>query len=275
MNSIEDSTKLFVLHPKPGIKTFEVIHRQYSGDWVDKTIQYEMQVTLLNNVSQNGFVYELDRKNLLIDGSTPDLVFDQLAFDCGNALFPLKFLVTSLGEIEQIFEHEKMLQRWEIIKNKLINYYEGDTALEYIQMTDTNIKNSNLLKSIMQNHLFVYFFFKPLYGHYQDNTKVTQWKAAPFMDFSIDIPMQQVLVKKKGVNNDEIVTKDEIHIEIQSESEWIDMYGKYTFHPKDNSLVSCEASMVLSGNEEIKLTMNSKQENWTVSESKQRVESSI
>lgn len=254
MNLLEDSKKMFVLHPKPGTKTFEVIQRQFSGDWVDKTIQYEMEVALLNNVNQNGFVYEIDRKNLLIDGSVPDLVFDQLAFDCGNALFPMKFLVSSLGEVEQIFEHEQMLQRWEIIKEQLINYYEGDTALEYIKMTDSNIKNFDVLKSMMQNHLFIYFFFKSLYGFYQDDKLNTIWKPAPFMDFTIDIPMKYTLVKMNNESN------DEVYIEMQSESEFIDIYGKYTFHPKNNSLVSCEGTMTLSGKEEIKLTFITKPE---------------
>jgi hypothetical protein len=111
MESLINQEKIFVLHPKTETKTFEVMHRQYSGDWVDKTIQYEMEVTLLNNVNQNGFVYQINRKNLLIDGSEPDIVFDQLACECGNALFPLKFLVNNLGEIEQVFEHQQMVER--------------------------------------------------------------------------------------------------------------------------------------------------------------------
>ncbi|MCL9805302.1 hypothetical protein NAT51_07205 [Flavobacterium amniphilum] len=275
MESLINQEKIFVLHPKPGNKTFEVTHRQFSGDWVDKTIQYELEVSLLNNVNQNGFVYVIDRKNLLIDGSAPDTVFDQLACDCGNALFPMKFLVNSLGEIEQIFEHQQMVERWEIIKNKLINYYEGDTALDYIKLSDSNIRNTGVLKKMMQNHLFVYFFFKPLYGFYQDNKTVTKWKPAPFMDFSFDIPMKQTLVKRKKENNDTDEISDDVFIEIQSDSDVIAINGVYTFNPKDNSLVSCEGTMLLEGKKEIKLTFMTKQEKLPAIAPEQKVMSIV
>jgi hypothetical protein len=260
MNSLINQKKIFVLHPKTGAKTFEVIHRQYSGDWVNKTIQYEMEVALMNNVNQNGFVYEINRKSLLIDGSEPDTVFDQLACECGNALFPLKFLVNSLGEIEQIFEHQKMVERWETIKDKLVNYYEGDAALNYIKLTDKNIKNPDIIKRMMQNHLFVYFFFKPLYGFYQDNKVNAIWKPASFMDFTFDIPMKQTLVKKKSESNKEGISNDQVYIEIQSDSDVIEINGKYAFNPKDNSVVSFEGTMQQERNDEIKLTFITKQE---------------
>jgi hypothetical protein len=260
MNSLINQEKIFVLHPKTGTKTFEVIHRQYSGDWVDKTIQYEMEVALMNNVNQNGFVYEINRKKLLINGGEADTVFDQLACECGNTLFPLKFLVNSLGEIEQIFEHQKMVERWETIKDKLVNYYEGDAALNYIKLTDKNIKNPDIIKRMMQNHLFVYFFFKPLYGFYQDNKANAIWKPAPFMDFTFDIPMKQTLVKKKSESNDEGISTDEVYIEMQSDSDVIEINGKYAFNPKDNSVVSFEGTMLQEGNDEIKLTFITKQE---------------
>ena len=260
MKSLINQEKIFLLHPKAGTKTFEVVHRQFSGDWVDKAVQYEMEVSLLNHVNQNGFVYEINRKNLLIDGTEPDIVFDQLACECGNALFPLKFLVNSLGEIEQIFEHLQMVQRWEAIKDKLVNYYEGDIALNYIKQTDINIKNPDVIRRMMQNHLFVFFFFKPLYGFYQDNKTKTIWKPAPFMDFTADIPMKQILMKEKSVNNDPDIISDKVSIEVQSDSDGIEINGKYTFNPQNNSIDSCEGTMLLDGKEEIKLTFITKQE---------------
>ena len=260
MNSLINQEKIFVLHPKVGTKTFEVIHRQFSGDWVDKTIQYEMEVSLLNNVNQNGFVYEINRKNLLIDGSEPDTVFDQLACECGDALFPLKFLVNSSGEIEQIFEHAQMIQRWEPIKSRLINYYEGDAALNYIKLSDNNIKKPDMLKKMMQNHLFVYFYFKPLFGFYQDNKTMTKWKSASFMDFDADIPIKQTLIKRKRENNNSGEFNEDVLIEIQSDSDNIEIKGIYTFNSKDNSLVSFEGTMLLEGKEEIKLTFMANQE---------------
>ncbi|HKX86918.1 MAG TPA: hypothetical protein VJL37_09605 [Flavobacterium sp.] len=260
MNSLINQEKIFVLHPKTGTKTFEVMHRQYSGDWVDKSIQYEMEVTLLNNVNQNGFVYQINRKNLLIDGSEPDIVFDQLACECGNALFPLKFLVNNLGEIEQIFEHQQMVERWETIKEKLVDYYEGDTALNYIKLTDKNIKNPDVIKRMMYNHLFVYFFFKPLYGFYQDDKLNTIWKPAPFMDFTVDIPMKNTLVKKKDESNETGISNDELYIEMESDSDVIEIKGKYTFNQKNKSIDSCEGSILMDGKEEIKLTFITKPE---------------
>lgn len=260
MESVLNQSEIHFQHPKVGTKTFEVIHRQFSGNWVNKVIQYDMEVALLNNLNPNQFVYEINRNKLLIDGSEPDAVFDQLACDCGNALFPLKFLVNRFGEIEQIYEHQLMVERWESIKERLVNYYEGEAALDYIKLMNTNIKNPEIVKSMMQNHLFVYFLFKPIYGFYEDNKVMTNWKAAPFMDFKKDIPMTQILVKEKNESDNKEIFNDEVQIEIQSDSDVIEINGKYTFDPKNNSIDSCEAILLMDGKKEIKLTFVTKQE---------------
>lgn len=247
MNLSFSSNKKILTNTQIGKKVFEVNHKQYVGNLLDKTLQYEMEVTLLGQVTAGVSGYEIDRKNVLIDNEEPNTVFEMLAMECGKALFPLRFSVDEKGNIVTIYEYPKVVERWEIIKNQLLNYYEGDMALSYIKCNDNNLKSIETLKKMLRNQLFGYFFFNPLVKKHSVIDSVI-WKTAPFMDFEGDIQMNVV---QENLNATDLI--------LESDSPFIKIIAQYTFDEKNKSIDSCTASIVQDNDTKIELSFIAKQ----------------
>ncbi|WP_136667877.1 hypothetical protein [Flavobacterium sp. H122] len=245
MGLLFQSDKRMSTSSQTGKKVFEVNQQQFQGGLLDKTLQYEMEVTLLGQSNNTDFGYEIDRRNLLIDNEEPNTVFEQLAFECGKAIFPLRFTIDKNGVIKQLYEYPKVVERWLVIKEQLLNYYEGDMAVNYIKCTDQNLKNMDTIKQLIKNQLFVYFFFNPLQNTV---TEPLVWKTAPFMDFEGNITM---LKATDSEGSGELV--------LQSDSPFININAKYTFDEKNKSIDSCNASIVQDNDSEIKLSFIAKQ----------------
>lgn len=233
---------------KMGKKIFEVSHKQYSKGLLQKTLHYEIEVALLGHVTGLVKGYELDRKNVLIENEEPSAIFDSLALECGKALFPMRFSVDAKGDIVQIYEYPRFLERWELIKNQLLDYYEGDMAVNYIKCNDNNLKNIESLKKLFKNQLFNYFFFNPIDKKQIDYKGFTIWKTAPFMDFEGDILMNLV---HENSNSSELI--------LQSDSPFIKIKAHYTFDEKNKSTDSCKASIVQDNDTTIELSFITKQ----------------
>lgn len=229
-------------------KVFEVIHKQYTENLLEKTLQYDMEVTLLGQVSTETFGYEMDRTNLLIDNEEPNTVFEQLAVECGKALFPIRFSANQEGDVVHIYNYENILERWQIIKKGLLNYYEGDMAVSYIKCNNDNLKNQEIIKKLITNQLFAYFFLNPLEENSQDDNTAVIWKTAPFMDFEGIIPMQKVI--KNDVPGELV---------LQSDSPFIKIEAKYTFDERNKSIDSCTSSIVQDDKTKIELSFITKQ----------------
>ena len=229
-------------------KIFEVHQQQLQFGLLDKIIQYDMEVTFLGQSNNTDFAYEIDRKNMLIDNHEPNTVFEQLAFECGQAIFPLRFTIDTSGEIKQFYEFSKVIERWTIIKNQLLSYYEVDMAVNYIMRTDQNLKNVNTIKQLIKNQLFVYFYFNPIQQKSTTTTTPLIWKTAPFMDFEGEITMVK-----------EVDTEGSGELIVQSDSPFITIHAKYTFDDRNKSIDSCSASIVQYNESEIKLSFIAKQ----------------
>ncbi|GAA4758314.1 MULTISPECIES: hypothetical protein [Flavobacterium] len=248
MNLSFSSNQKILTHTQIGKKIFEVSHKQYVSGLLDKTLQYEMEVTLLGQAAAGVTGYEIDRKNVLIDKEEPNTVFEILAMECGKALFPLRFSVDEKGNVVTIYEYPKVLERWEIIKSQLLNYYEGDMAVSYIKCNDSNLKNIETLKKMLRNQLFGYFFFNPLIKKNAENKQSVIWKTAPFMDFEGEIQMNNA---QENVNTTELI--------LESDSPFIKITAQYTFDEKNKSIDSCKASIVQDNDTKIELSFIAKQ----------------
>ncbi len=234
--------------PFVGKKTFEVIHKQYVSGLLHNTLQYEMEVALLGHVTALIKGYEIDRKNLLVNNEEPSAVFDELALACGKALYPIRFSVDDKGDVVQIYEYPRLIERWEAIKSQLLNYYEGDMAVNYIKCNDNNIRNNDSLKSLLKNQLFNYLFFSPIDKKSIEHKGFAIWKTAPFMDFEGDILMNVV---PESSNAGELM--------LQSDSPFIKIKAHYTFDEKNKSIDSCKASIVQDNDTTIELSFITKQ----------------
>jgi hypothetical protein len=229
-------------------KLFEVRQQQFTNGFLEKTLQYEMKVALLGTSNSTDFGYEIDRQNLLIDNVEPNTVFEQLAYECGQIIFPLRFSIDKSGTIKQLYEYTKLIKRWNDIKERLLTYYEGDMAVNYILRMDHNLNHIETTKELLRNQLFIFFYFSPLPTYPLLKKDSLIWKTAPFMDFVGEIKM---------VTTTHAEENEPIHL--QSDSPFITINATYTFDEYKKSIDSCNASIVQDNELEIKLSFIAKQ----------------
>jgi len=128
--------------------------------------EYEVSIQYLGQDEQR-YIFRLDRKSILVNGEIPDLKVYQLAMKCSAALFPLEFCISPQGKIVDIHHYRKMVNNWKTIKHKLLQKYEDQYSIRYIDIADFTIENKESLIRHLRRDLFLQFYFSPYFKKYQ------------------------------------------------------------------------------------------------------------
>jgi hypothetical protein len=145
------------LNPFTQKRNYGFIYQNFENEELISTIHYETEIICDEN-DYNYAIFEINRKQIFIDNQAPDLKIEQIANSCAQAIFPIRVKTSEKGEIAQIVNHEAIKQRWTPIKEKLLNYYQGDIVQEIILKTEMVLLNQKQLqKSIEKTDFFICF----------------------------------------------------------------------------------------------------------------------
>lgn len=131
----------------------------------DQNLSFEFKVTYLETRHKSAII-EIERLNLKINHQEPNYTIDELAYKCGNVIYPLCIFIDEEFHILSIENHQDIIMRWEILESEIKKQEVTDAMQWYLDETEKSIMNINNLKENIRQDLFLSTLFVPIYTNY-------------------------------------------------------------------------------------------------------------
>lgn len=131
----------------------------------DQFLNFEFKIKHIETRYKSA-ILDIERFNLRINHQEPNYTIDELAYKCGNVIYPLRIFVDEELHIINIENHQDIIMRWETLKNE-IKKQEVTKAMQwYLDETEKSIMNINNLKENIRQDLFLSALLTPIYTKY-------------------------------------------------------------------------------------------------------------
>ncbi|MBB5636270.1 hypothetical protein HDE68_002158 [Pedobacter cryoconitis] len=141
----------------------------------ENAIKYELEIKYIKTVSQDIRIFRLERlTEVFINNVVPDLLVDQLAYECGKVFYPLDVKVGFNGQFAGIYNEQEIIERWKEVKERVKKYFLGDLVTRYIELMDVTINSSELLADSFRNDLLFRAYFNDIYKSYTPDLQIQE-----------------------------------------------------------------------------------------------------
>lgn len=212
-------------------------------------IKYHIHISRIEPQGDAPFTFEIDRSELYINEIPPDLVADKLSYAIGKVFYPLKVSVDSSGGLETICNHDEILSRWQTVKAKVLEDFEGELVDNYLDRMDVLLASIDQVNtSLFLNDWFLNVFFKPIYKRYSSTMLSEEDLLMRFPIIQSFRWSYSVFESLQPNYNDfgaiEIDHHGEVDVDLEFDEEPCKgMYkGKYVLHPNNHTIVAVLSS---------------------------------
>ena len=178
------------------------------------TIDCEKSVVFLEKISEY-FLYEIDNKSNA-DPNVLLTMMDELNFEVAKALYPLEILVNDNGNWIGIYNFRKIFMRWEVLKQNILDEFEGEEIDKRILFYDKVFQNEIQLTALLQNDIFLKVYFNGIFANHThvfnfetlvnfpilSNVKNVEYKIVQQIEEYVN-DANQIEIKLEGVANDD------------------------------------------------------------------------
>lgn len=170
----------------------------------DRTrIVYEVSVENLEVDSSGSFLCYVTMKNFLINNKEPDLIMEQIAYKCRKPFETLVLIVAKNGEIIGLNNHPDILERWSVLKERLLIEYSGKEFEKYIELMQNAIENQDVFLSKLKQDIFISQFFYPIYEEVFVDFKKKNIEKIKFFNINYQINMLLEIENGGELNDDQ------------------------------------------------------------------------
>lgn len=127
-------------------------------------ISYNVEVEVLEVYYDGSHLASVTMNGFKINGFEPDLMMEQLAHKCRKPLETVEFIVAANGVIIDIHNHSEIAEKWKGVKERLEMEYSGDNFEKYLSLTDSAMKDKEVLTAGLKKDIFISQYFYPLYN---------------------------------------------------------------------------------------------------------------
>jgi hypothetical protein len=224
-----------VFRPEELKKEYQVKYTIENGKNID-TMRQEMSIKRLLTKENDYFYFEIDTvSKLYLNGTEVDGLAVELAENTAQILYPLQIVVDDNGKWRDIYNFDAIQKRWEVKKQDLLEYYEGDTTDQYIAIVDKTLQSKGKLVNKLAANWFLRVFFN---GIHTDYTEKLEIEKNVFYPISTKIIEAQFLVKQRI--NEKLDEKKRLIVEqkgiLDDERSKIDFENgsEFPFHANSN-----------------------------------------
>ena len=138
------------------------------GEENSNEVKYEVRVTRLKPGKEGQPLFQIERiSDVFVNEILPDLVADRLAYAAGKVFYPLVITVDQNGGFQSIYNHQDILKRWQSVKKKVLDNFEGGLVEDYVERMGKQLANTDSINlAFLNNDWFINTFFKPVYKEY-------------------------------------------------------------------------------------------------------------
>lgn len=237
-----------VFRPEELKREYRLKYTIEKGENID-TMRQEMSIKRLLTKEIEYFYFEVDTvSKLYLNGTEVDGLAVELAENTAQILYPLQIVVDDNGKWRDIYNFDAIQKRWEVKKQDLLEYYEGDTTNQYIAIVDKTLQSKEKLVNKLAGNWFLRAFFN---GIHIDYTEKLEIEKNVYYPISTNIIEPKFLVQQKI--NEKLDEKKRLIVEqkgtLDDERSKIDFENgsEFPFHAMSN-----ENSMKAKGSYEAK-----------------------
>lgn len=192
--TLKDSNYNLVFRPDETKKEYQVKYTIDNCGTVDIMKQI-MSIKRLLTKETDYFYFEIDTvSKVYINGKEPNELALELAENASRILYPLQIVVNDYGKWRDIYNFNEVKNRWNIKKQELLAYYEGETTDQYIAIIDRTLQSKDALLSTLTSNWFLRAFFNGIHVDYTENLEI---EKNIFFPMSSKIIEPRFLVKQK------------------------------------------------------------------------------
>lgn len=244
-----------------------------------QTIKYDLNLRYVKQEEKDK-VFELNRiTKVYINDEEADAIADVLAVKVAQVLYPLQILIDENGSFSGIANYEQIQQRWESVKNKIYDEYEGEWVEKYIELNEEVINDKESMEFSLWNDYFIRTYFNGIYCEYPENKSRTGGIQFPVLhevsdiNFKVKSEIEEyydesnfIVLNQNGIIDEERAKEDlESKFNFPFYANPDSSYtlaegtyrGKYFLNPSDHSIEAAyiEASVELDIPERIKVSI--------------------
>jgi hypothetical protein len=133
----------------------------------DLNIEYKINIHLKESqTNTSDYVADIRCYDFKKDGTAPDDKMSAISLACMESIYPVSFVVPLKGKMTEIFEFEKLKQRFEKHRPDLENFFVGDIYNTYLEKFCTGLeKHDYILKQFSSTLLYQLLFPKMDWFH--------------------------------------------------------------------------------------------------------------
>lgn len=154
------------LKPFPTKINYGVMYTITTGKEIN-TIKFETSVLFKGITEAKDFIFEIDRisKTFINDEETTTIA-DELAEKTSKVLYPIEIIVSHEGKWTGMNNYKEIHKRWESIKEKILDEYEGEWVEKYLLMNEEILEDEGALENSLKKDWFLNSYFNAIYVFY-------------------------------------------------------------------------------------------------------------
>ncbi|WP_158799338.1 hypothetical protein [Pedobacter sp. L105] len=154
------------LKPPDFTRNYGVLYTFNNGNDTH-TVKFNLNVTYIKTIVNRARIFKLDRTTpIYVNNVEPDLLADQLAYECGKIFYPLMVEIDFDGKFMCVHNYNEIMSRWKEKRISVGEYFKGEMTEKYLQLMDEAIASPEQVTEMFANELFISAYFFSLYKSY-------------------------------------------------------------------------------------------------------------
>lgn len=160
-------------------RSYGVQYTYLSGE-KEHTIKFNLDISFVKTIVDRARIFKVERTSpVFLNNKVPDLVADQLAYECGKVFYPLLLEIDFDGQYIGVHNYTELISRWSETKKAVLEYFQGETTERYLELMEEAISTPERVSEIFKNELFYSVFFSAVYKSYGGEFKVEEQLSFP------------------------------------------------------------------------------------------------
>ena len=126
-------------------------------------ISYKALVSYTKDMLKPYFLAEVTITDFLLNFKYADTTMQLIALKCREAIEKCVFQVNTKNEIIDLDNYKEIVEKWEIVKQKVRQEFEGDMVDKYLTLFEKNLRNKAFLLQKIKKNLFINQYFFPIF----------------------------------------------------------------------------------------------------------------
>lgn len=154
-------------------RRYGVSVKYFSGDEKGPSKRIDYTITTDLNVEYGKGTLSINKENIFYNQHEADKISEILSSALSATVYPVEIDLNEKGNgTGEITNHEKMIQRWQVQKSRILEKYGSADLDDFFASFEEKLQNKRYVEGSLRHDWFWNLFFHPKFIHYGDTRSV-------------------------------------------------------------------------------------------------------